>query len=111
MVSCPAQTYHQHVLSPLGGRAAASLPVGDGRNTDDLQVTQVMAVCKSSANAQQLHRVQPPALAAADSSVSSATDNRLWCVINFSKTIASDGQTLTEKLTFGETNSFYLMQR
>ena len=52
MVSCPAQTYHPHVLSSLRGRApaAASLLVGDGRNTDDLQVTQVTAVCKSSAN-------------------------------------------------------------
>ena len=53
MVSCPAQTYHPHVLSLLRGRApaAASLPVGDGGNTEDLQVTQVTAVCKSSANA------------------------------------------------------------
>jgi len=42
----------------------------DRRNTDDLQVTQqVMAVCKSSANAQQLHTVQAACPAAADSTV------------------------------------------
>ena len=42
MVSCPARTYRPHILSLLRGRApaAASLPVGDGGNTDDLQVTQ-----------------------------------------------------------------------
>jgi len=42
------QTYRWHVLSPLcdtyrGGRAAASLQVGDRRNTNDSQVTQVFS--------------------------------------------------------------------